>query len=61
MSQRPKKTPATPGKWNALGRYFFQRRVFNLAVVAFLAAVRARPDNVIYQRNLGVALLEMED
>ncbi len=61
MSQRPKKTPATPGEWNALGRYFFQNRVFGLAVGAFSTAVRSRPENEIYQRNLGVALLETGD
>jgi len=61
MSQRLKKTPATPGEWNALGRYFFQNRVFNLAVGAFSTAVRARPENETFRRNLGVALLEMGD
>ena len=61
MSQRPKKTPATPGEWNALGRYFFQNCVFNLAVGAFSTAVRARPENETFRRNLGLALLEMRD
>jgi hypothetical protein len=59
MTKGPKKTPVTPGEWNALGRYFFQKRMFDLAVGAFRVAVRARPDSLVFQENLGIALIEI--
>jgi cytochrome c-type biogenesis protein CcmH/NrfG len=59
MTRGPKKTPVTPGEWNALGRYLYQKRMFELAVGAFRVAVRAHPHSQVFQENLGIALLEM--
>jgi Flp pilus assembly protein TadD len=59
MFPRPQKNPATPDEWNCLGRYFYQNRVFNLAVEAFQEAVRARPHHLTFRKNLGIALLDL--